>query len=263
MTISIVLGVVVGIIMGLTGAGGGILAVPLLVFGLQMTVWEAGPIGLMAVGLAATIGAALGLKAKEVRYRAALLMAGAGVVTAPLGAWLARQVNTNYLSILFGFVLLLVAYKTDRQATVPKSPNDADSDIDLPCIRNAESGRFIWTAKCTRALALAGTVAGFLSGLLGVGGGFVMVPALERYTDLITQSVIATSLAVIALISLFGVVTSMAAGHFNFVVGLPFAEGAVGGMLVARTLSGRLPDNIFKKAFAVVCAVVAVGMILK
>lgn len=263
MATSVVLGVIVGIIMGLTGAGGGILAVPLLVFGLHMTVPQAGPIGLMAVGLAAAIGAILGLKAKEVRYRAALLIAGAGVVTAPGGVWLAQRVNTDYLSVLFGFVLLFVGYKSYRQATLPDSAKDGNHDVDLPCIRNMQSGRFIWTAKCARALALSGALAGLLSGLLGVGGGFVMVPALERYTDLVTKSIISTSLAVIALISLFGVAASVSTGNFNFEVGLPFALGAVGGMLGARWLSAYLPSHVLKKTFAAICVAVAAGMMLR
>lgn len=264
MTMSVVLGVIVGIIMGLTGAGGGILAVPLLVFGLQMTVPEAGPIGLMAVGLAAAVGAILGLKAREVRYRAAILIAGAGIVTAPIGIWIAQQVNTDYLSVVFGLVLLFVGYNSYRQAAQPASAKKANSRaVDLPCIRNMESGQFIWTAKCARALALSGTVAGLLSGLLGVGGGFVMVPALDRYTDLTTKSIIATSLAVIALIALFGVAASMSTGGFNYQIGLPFSIGAVAGMLGSRTLSSRLPAAQLKKGFAAVCAVVAIGMIWK
>lgn len=263
MTVSFVLGVIVGIIMGLTGAGGGILAVPLLVFGLQMTVPEAGPIGLMAVGLAAAVGAILGLKAKEVRYRAALLIAGAGIVTAPIGVWTAQRVNTDYLGVVFGLVLLFVGYKSYRQAMQPELVAEARNDVDLPCIRNFETGRFIWTAKCARALALSGTVAGLLSGLLGVGGGFIMVPALERYTDLVTKSIIATSLGVIALIALFGVATSMSTGNFNYQIGLPFSMGAVAGMLGSRSLSSRLPAAQLKKVFAAVCAVIAIGMIWK
>jgi uncharacterized membrane protein YfcA len=82
---SLILGALVGVIMGLTGAGGGILAVPLLVFGLHLTVASAAPLGLLAVGIAAAMGAAVGLRAGVVRYRAALLIALTGIVFNPLG----------------------------------------------------------------------------------------------------------------------------------------------------------------------------------
>ena len=99
------LGLIVGVILALTGAGGGILAVPLLVFGVGLSVAEAGPIGLLAVGMAAALGAGLGLKAGTVRYKAALLMAGTGMLS-PLGIWLANRVDNRWLSILFATVLL-------------------------------------------------------------------------------------------------------------------------------------------------------------
>ena len=89
-----------------------------------------------------------------------------------------------------------------------------------------------------------------------------MVPALQRYTDLAMQSVIATSLAVIALISLTGVVTSISAGHFNFGIGIPFAGGALAGMLLGGMASPRLSGKHLKIAFALISAAVAVGMLI-
>lgn len=261
MELAITLGALVGLIMGLTGAGGGILAVPLLVFGLQMTVAEAGPIGLLAVGIAATIGAIIGLKSKIVRYRAALLIAATGILLAPLGVWLAQQLDTRILSAIFAIVLLWVAYNNLKESRQEGQANSSDSE--LPCVRNMESGRFIWTTRCAGRLSVAGSMAGILSGLLGVGGGFVMVPALQRYTDLAMQSVVATSLAVIALISMTGVLTSISSGHFNYAVSMPFAGGAVVGMLLGGMLSSRLSPKYLKIAFAGICLIVAGGMVFK
>ncbi len=81
------------------------------------------------------------------------------------------------------------------------------------------------------------------TGLLGVGGGFVMVPALRRATNLPMESIVATSLAVIALVSCAAVTSSAASGHLDSPVALPFSIGAVCGMLgrrlVARRAGGR------------------------
>ncbi len=263
MVIELGLGLVVGVILALTGAGGGILAVPLLVFGIQMGVAQAGPIGLLAVGMAAALGAVLGLREGIVRYRAAMLIAASGMLLSPLGLWLAHRLDNRWLSVLFALILLLVAFRTYRQATRPAPAGPAHDQARHPCKRDAVTGRFIWTSSCARALALSGTVAGLLSGLLGVGGGFVMVPALQRYTDLAMRSVVATSLAVIALVSVSGVVTSAATGGMVWHVAIPFSAGALAGMLGGRLVAARLAGPHLQIGFALVSAAVAVGMIVK
>lgn len=252
-----ILGLAVGLIMALTGAGGGILAVPFLTFGVGVTVAVAAPIGLLAVGMAAALGAVLGLKNRQVRYKAALLIAACGMVAAPAGLWLAQRLDNRWLSLLFAAVLLFVAVRTFLQANgrpvkEGKSP---------PCVRDAARGKFIWTSSCARVLALSGAVAGSLSGLLGVGGGFVMVPALQRYTDLAMPSIVATSLAVIALVSATGVASSIASGNLQWAIALPFTAAAVGGMLAGRIVAGKLAGPSLQKGFAAVSAIVALGMI--
>ena len=261
MVLTLALGVVVGIIMGLTGAGGGILAVPLLVFGLQLSVAQAGPIGLLAVGISAMLGALIGLKNNIVRYRAAMLIAGTGIFLAPLGVWLAQRLNTSVLGVIFAAVLAWVAYKTLKEARAPDTSRS--EQIMPPCLRDAQKGKFVWTSKCAQVLTVSGAIGGFLSGLLGVGGGFVMVPALQRYTDLATRSVVATSLAVIALVSLAGVVSSIASGQLDLAVALPFAAGGAAGIGAGTVLSTRLSQEKLKASFAVICAVVSVGMVVK
>jgi uncharacterized membrane protein YfcA len=112
-------------------------------------------------------------------------------------------------------------------------------------------------------MALSGAVAGLLSGLLGVGGGFVMVPALQRYTDLPIKSTVATSLAVIALVSITGVAATAASGTMNWQIAIPFSAGALAGMLGGRALAARLAGPQLQKGFAAVSAIVAVAMIGK
>ncbi|MDN4572618.1 hypothetical protein DBB29_02705 [Pandoraea cepalis] len=260
MTVSLLLGAIVGCIMGLTGAGGGILAIPLLVFGRHLSVPEAGPIGLLAVGIASAMGAWMGVRAGIVRYRAAMLIATIGIVLTPLGSWLAHRMNTRYLTLLFAAIMIWVALKGLWEARRGKSL--APVKPDCPCLRD-ESGRFVWTPRCASRLAAMGGVAGVLSGLLGVGGGFVMVPALQRFTDLAMHSVIATSLAVIALISLVSVGTSIYGGHFDLTIGLPFSAGAVAGMLLGGRLLTRWHPSHLKQAFSVVCMIVSIGLIAK
>ena len=263
MIVELGLGLVVGTVMALTGAGGGILAVPLLVFVLQLNVVQAGPIGLLAVGLAAALGAAVGLKAGIVRYRAAMLMSVTGIILSPLGIWLAHRLDNRWLSILFSLILFFIAYRTFRQAKSHSTDNEGSKTPILACVRDANSGQFVWTTRCARALAMSGSVAGLFSGLLGVGGGFVIVPALQRYSDLAIQSVIATSLTVIALVSLAGVLFSSITGSLNWVVAIPFCSGALAGMIVGKFISSWLAGPQLQISFAILSAIVAVGMMIK
>lgn len=259
MIISLGLGLVVGLILAVTGAGGGILAVPLLVFGAGLGVAEAGPVGLLAVGMAALLGTILGLKNGKVRYRAALLLAATGMLASPLGIWLARALDDRWLGILFGMVMLLVAQRTFRQ---PGADTPAISAA-VHCVRDGVRGRFIWTRPCARALALAGALAGLLSGLLGIGGGFVLVPFLQRHTDLEMDAIVPTSLAVIALVSISGVVGSAASGGLNGAIALPFCLGGIAGMASGHLLARALDNHRMQKGFAILASAVGVGLIAK
>jgi uncharacterized membrane protein YfcA len=263
MFLNLILGLVVGTILALTGAGGGILAVPLLIFGAGLGVAEAGPIGLLAVGMAAALGAVLGLKAGIVRYKAALLTAASGMLLAPPGLWLAHHTNNAWLTALFAATLFYVAVRMFRQSLAKNAQKKTPENRRPPCVLSSESGKFIWTSPCALACAISGATAGFLSGLLGVGGGFVMVPALQRSTDLSMKSIVATSLAVIALVSASGVVSSALSGHLNLTVATPFSGGALLGMLAGRTVADRLSGPRMQQGFAIISGIVAVGMIVK
>lgn len=219
--ISILLGSFTGIVLALTGAGGTIIAMPLLMFSLHLTVAEAAPIGLLAVGLSAAIVALLVFRQKIVRYRAVSLIATTGVLTAPIGIWAAQQLPDAPLTLLFGCVLIYVAIRMFHQSL---DENDIDVRImaDPPCQLDDIGERLVWNIPCFRALTLSGTMAGFLSGLLGVGGGFVIVPTLKKVTNLNMQSILATSLTIIALVSLTGVISAILIGALKWSIAFTF-----------------------------------------
>ncbi|WP_260957941.1 sulfite exporter TauE/SafE family protein [Pseudomonas citri] len=254
----------VGIVLALTGAGGGILAVPFLVFGVGMGMAEAGPIGLLAVGMAASLGAVMGLRNRTVRYKAALLTASVGIICSPVGLWLAQRTPNRPLTIPFALLLMYVALRAFQKSL----PGYARQKAALrqkppPCLLDEHRGKLNWTGPCAWALTLSGMLAGLLSGLLGVGGGFVMVPALQRYTNLSTQSVLATSLTVIALVSISGVLASSATGHLQWAIAAPFSLGALLGMALGRLIAARLAEPHLQKGFALLSTLVAVALLVK
>lgn len=260
---SAALGLIVGLILGLTGAGGAILAVPLLIFALNWTVARAAPVALIAVAAAATLGAIIGLRQRVVRYRAALVMAASGAILAPVGLFLAHRLPVAPLKLLFACVLLIVAWRMYRVASGSPSVDVRSRSQKAACLIDPTTGRFAWTAACTWALVAAGSLTGLLSGMLGVGGGFVVVPALQRVTALPMNAIVATSLTVVALVSTFAVAMSAVAGRLEVDVAIPFAAGAVAGMIVGRTIAPRVAGSRLQQGFAVLCALVAIGLVVK
>lgn len=261
--IPVVLGLAVGFLLALTGAGGAILSVPLLVFGVGLSLAEAGPVALLAVCLSSAVGAGLGLKAGLLRYKAAMVMSAMGLLLSPLGIWLATQVPNRPLSAVFALVLFYVAATLFLKAQREFAGTATDDAEGPPCMLHETRGKLIWTLPCFRAMLMAGGLAGFLSGLLGVGGGFVIVPALKRVTNLPAKAIVATSLGVITLVSLGGVVTATMVGRMDWLVGIPFALGALAGMLVGRQVAHHLSGPRLQQSFAVFAGFVAAVMLAK
>lgn len=252
------LGLIIGLVLAFAGAGGGVLAIPLLVFGLHLPLQQAAPVGLLAVGLAAAVGALLGLREGIVRYRAAGLIGAAGMLTAPLGVALAQHVPNRPLLVAFAAVLAYTAWRMQKHRA-----GDEIAPREVPCRVDVADGRLAWTRPCARALAGTGLLSGLLSGLLGVGGGFVIVPALVRHTLLELRSVQATSLAVIALVSVSGIAAAAMHGALPWGVALPFAGGAITALLLARPVARRLPPAHLQQAFAWVSWCVAALMLAR
>jgi uncharacterized membrane protein YfcA len=256
--LSLLMGAVVGFVLALTGAGGGILAVPLLVFGLHLQMAEAAPIGLLAVGLAAGIGALLGLREGVVRYRAALLIGITGMLIAPLGVKLSRALPNAPLMLAFSGVLVWVAWRSFRQASQKPAHQACSATVGMPlCAMNPATGRLSLRAPCTLALACTGMLSGMLSGLLGVGGGFVIVPMLTHISNVSVRGIVATSLAVIALVSIGGVLGAASQGGLAWAIAMPFATGAVLALLVGRNVGSKLAGARLQQAFGVVTFAVA------
>jgi uncharacterized membrane protein YfcA len=256
----LLLGLFVGLVMGLTGAGGGIIALPLLVFFLNTSIVEATPIALLAVASSAALGAAIGLYHQNVRYKAASLMAIAGTLVSPLGILVAHKIDNRYILMMFAFILVFVAYKTVQSQN---SEIGTSLQKTLPCAINPQTGRFIWTSRCSISIILSGAAAGFLSGLLGVGGGFVIVPALHRFTTLSIYAIIGTSLAVIALISTSVVIGSIYHAAMNWSLAIPFACAALLGILIGKVLITKIEAKILKYGFSVLATIVALMMLIK
>lgn len=272
--ISVILGLFVGLVLAITGAGGAILSLPLLVFFLHIKMIDAAPISLMAITLSAGLAAILGLRSGIVRYKAATLLAAFGVLCAPLGVYVAHQLPEKVLAVLFSIVLLVVSIRSFQKFRTPTlligddcdDPNgcpDNDEKVEPACAVNPATSKLFWTAPCTKRLILTGGFSGFISGLLGVGGGFIIVPTLHSISNLETKMIVATSLAVIALVSMASAFSYAGSGAILWGIALPFVGATVGGMVLGRALHSKIPSHINVLIFGILSLIIAILMLTK
>lgn len=239
-------GVVIGLLLGLLGAGGSILAVPALVYGVGQPLPTAIPTALAVVGLS-SFGALLpGERRSQVRWPVALVFGGAGIPAAFAGAALGGLVPQRWLLLAFAALMLVVGLRMALGA-----------DERVGACRTAGGG--VDWRTCLPKSVLAGVVVGVLTGLFGVGGGFVIVPALALLLGLRTREAVATSLVVVLINSAAGLVAHLGtAPRMDYGVLLVFAGTALVVSAVVGRAAGRLNTDTVRRWFAHVVIAVAV-----
>jgi uncharacterized protein len=222
---------------------------------------------LAAVGATALVGVIPRIRAGQVEVGTGLLFAVAGMVAAPLGTWVAGLISETMLLVLFSVLMLVVAWrlwsKTAQKDNTPVGAACGADESRSTCQRT-EDGKLRLTSRCAMLLGLVGLTTGFLSGMFGVGGGFVIVPALVLFSGMPIHKAVATSLLVIVLVSISGVASHFAAGReISLEITGLFVLGGVNGMSLGRVVSERLPAPDLQKVFASGIVVVAVFIVGK
>jgi uncharacterized membrane protein YfcA len=266
--LSLLFGILVGFSLGLTGGGGSVFAVPLLVYGLTMPAHEAVGVSLVAVGATALAGAIVRLRQREVEIKTALLFGIAGMIGAPLGTGLGAKLPAELLLVGFALLMALVAARMWRKAVrnpeqtpIVRAGESVSDSAGGPTCRVNPAGHLTLNSRCMLMLALSGGITGLLSGLFGVGGGFLIVPALVLMATLPMRRAVATSLLIIAIISAAGSASYLLAGRpLALEVTILFVLGGLAGMGFGAKLSHRLAGPQLQKLFAIMMISVAIYM---
>lgn len=266
-TLSLIFGAVVGLSLGLTGGGGAIFAVPLLIYGLGVNPRDAVAISLAAVGATSFVGFLHRWKLREVELRTGLLFAAAGMVGAPAGTWIASLIPEAILLMAFAGLMVLVAIRLWQQASHPVLPLAAcpiPEQQDGPNCQRDATGTLILNSRCALLLLIVGVLTGVLSGLFGVGGGFVIVPALVLFSGMSIHRAVGTSLMVISLVSLSGVAAQAYAGRgIDPVVTSLFVAGGISGLFAGQRIGRQLTGPTLQRVFVVAILAVAAFVILR
>jgi uncharacterized membrane protein YfcA len=261
-------GGVVGLALGLTGGGGSIFAVPLLIYALGLPPDQAIPISLVAVALTALVGGVQSVRHRLAVWQPALIFAVGGVVGAPLGLHLAAFVEADWLVAGFGLLALSIgslmwraSRRAPERAAAVRARSNPGGDQG-PICQLAPGGQLRFTAPCAFVLSATGIGTGFLSGLFGVGGGFLIVPALIAVTRMGIHRAVATSLLIITAIGFAGAASAMWQGRIDWSVLAPFALGGAVGMIGGRRMAARLAGPRLQRIFSLLIVCVGTAMLV-
>jgi len=237
-TVAMVLAGLVGLSLGALGSGGSIITIPLLVYVAGVPAESAIGMSLVIVGTTSLLGALLHMKNGNVALKPSVLFAVTGMVGSFIGSYGTHLVSRRTLMLMFAFIMLIVGIRMWR----------AKAAILLTGTFNAP-----------RCLSI-GFAVGVLTGFLGIGGGFLIVPALVLFAGLDSRMAAGTSLAVIALNSTTGIVGQLRFVSFDWGILVGFMVFALGGMVVGTTLASRLTEYRLRKLFACTVLVLAVAV---
>lgn len=235
-------GLAIGLLLGLVGGGGSMLAVPVLVYLLGEPVKDATTESLLVVGTAALVGAADHARIDRVEVRMGLTFGAAGVAGAIAGTALNRLVGGRTILLAFAVLLLVAAVAMLRRAPESPTPGRKPSFV---------------------RVAPVGFGTGVLTGFFGVGGGFVIVPALVLLLGLPLALAVGTSLLVIALTSGAAFAAHLASGSIDWVIASTFTAAAITGALAGRRLGAIVSPRRLGQLFAVLLVAIAVFLVAK
>lgn len=250
------LGFLIGLSVGALGGGGSILAVPVLVYVAGQDPRVATTTSLVIVGLAALVGMVDHWRSERMRVGPGLMFGLAGVGGSLGGSALNRRLDPDLLLLAFAGLVLVAAWRMVTGCPSCTKVGERDA-ISLGGTTKVVAGLRIDAATVTKVL-VAGTMVGFFTGLFGVGGGFIIVPALTLGLRFAMPEAIGTSLLIIAVNSAMALGARLGQGGIAWAVTVPFAVSTVAGTLVGSRLADRLPERTMLRWFAGLLIAVAV-----
>jgi uncharacterized membrane protein YfcA len=240
------IGIAIGLSLGLLGGGGSILTVPALVYLVGQSPQAAVTTSLAIVGANSAVGALFHQRSGTFNWKVALIFGGTGMVVAYLAAGLSKKLSPPLLMVLFAVLMLLIgALMLFQKRGEPASRE--------PAARTKK--QTIWTT------ILAGAGTGLLTGILGVGGGFLIVPALVMLVGLPMYQAVGTSLAIIAANSFAGLAGHLG-GQLDLGVTVFFVAAGILGTFAGSKLAHRLPAERLRQLFAVFVILLAIFLMV-
>jgi uncharacterized membrane protein YfcA len=250
------LGFLVGVALGALGGGGSILAVPILVFLVGLTPSSATSTSLVVVGVASLVGAYEHWRSGRVRVATGLVFGLVGIGGSIAGSALNRHLDGDLLLLAFAGLTLVAAWRilvgcpSCTKVEYPAGETEARATV------RTRTRQLTRTPAATAKIAVAGTTVGFLTGLFGVGGGFIIVPVLALVLAFPMPAAVGTSLLVIAVNSAAALAPRLGGG-IDWGTTLIFGVAAIAGVVSGKRIADRLDAKVMQQAFAALLVGVA------
>jgi uncharacterized membrane protein YfcA len=242
LALELVLGFAIGLSLGLLGGGGSILTVPALVYLVGQTPQSAITTSLAIVGANSLMGASFHRSQGTLNWKVAFIFGGMGMLVAYFASGISKMLPPAVLLIAFAILMLVIG-------------------VVMLVRRKSEQGAPHVAGPLWVVLA-SGAGVGLLTGILGVGGGFLIVPALVMFVGLPLQSAVGTSLIIIAMNSLAGLAGHLGTESFNFSLTFIFMFAGLVGTFAGAQLSKRIPAQKLQKVFAWFVIVLAIFLLV-
>ncbi len=249
-------GIVIGLSLGLTGAGGSIITIPILLYLLKMNVHSATGTSLVVVGVSALAGAIqyMSGKQKYVHWKISIVFSIAGIFGAFLGSYVNSLLPAKIILYGFSILMFIIGILMIRQKEY-KSKENLQASISLSNVK----GFSAWVK-----FILSGFGIGLLTGFFGVGGGFLIVPTLVLILNFPMKDAIATSLLVIALNCLWGILSRLSGvGSIEIAKAIYISIGAIIGIAVGVIIAKKIKTVYLRRIFSYFVIILAIYMFVR
>ncbi len=250
------LGFLIGVSLGALGGGGSILAVPALVYAAGQTPKHATTTSLLLVAITSVIGILPHWRAHRVRFVPGSIFGLAGVGGSLLGSHWNKSIDANVLLLAFAGLMLVAAYAMWRRLQNAPAPVKVARSLSAAANPVVQSGLRLDPATIAK-VAVAGTIVGLLTGFFGVGGGFVIVPALVLALGFSMPEAVGTSLLVITINSIVALTTRLHPGAIEWGTVIPFTAASLIGVVVGSHMASTRDSKMLQRWFVGLLVAVA------
>lgn len=278
----ILVGIGIGVLSGMLGIGGGTIMVPVLRLGYGLDAFMATATSLFAIIPISLAGAITHIRARSCFPKLGLLLGIAGAVTSSAGVYLG-SISPSWLIMLAAaiiivysaFTMLRKALRMGKKGTDPSvaggqkgtdpttsTGNKGTDPHGAHEVEQTSPCAFAFTRKNVALAVVIGLIAGFASGYVGVGGGFIMVPLMTAWLGIPMKRTSGTSLIAIIILAIPGVIQQAFLGHIDYLAGIMLCVGAIPGAVLGARLVPRVPERTLRFIFAGLLAVAAVMLVI-